>query len=92
MKDEARTSSMKQKYFNVSDGEHNLLHQMKTLQYLQEQIIQSALLLGSILHESTLSEVVETLYNMRSSLEKQALALKLKQSIILSDSSRERDV
>ncbi|MCR8633934.1 hypothetical protein [Paenibacillus radicis (ex Xue et al. 2023)] len=84
--------SMKQAYFNQSSQEADLQHRIKTLQHLQQQIIQSALLLGSILHTDTLSDVVEALHKMRSDLERQALSLKLKQSILISDSNRGTNV
>jgi hypothetical protein len=84
--------SIKEKYFNLTDEEYDLQHRIRTLQHLQESIIQSALLLGSILHTATLSDVVEALQSMKSDLEQQAISLKLKQSINISDSSRGSNV
>jgi hypothetical protein len=84
--------SLQKKYFNLPPQQAELQHRIKTLQYLQEQIIESALLLGSILHIATLTDAVQTFHTMRSNLEAQLLSLKLEQNVVISDSSRGCDV
>lgn len=79
---------MKEKYLNISEAEYDVQHRIKTLLFLQDRIIKSALLLGSILHTSTLTDVVQALNTMRVNLEGQEQAANLNQSIQISDASR----
>jgi hypothetical protein len=74
------SSSMKEKYLNLSAAEHDLQHRFKTLQFLHDRIIESALLLGSVLNTTALTGVIQALHTMRSDIEEQVLTSNLNQS------------